>query len=137
MNYHHLARPRMGPAAFLSAVLYPIQLALLLVSVAWFLFPSPISPIRLSKLESPPPIQILYSSLSQPLGAVPPIFSSAVPVPDGHRTSFTTLAIPVPSRCTRPLFGHGPSYKKSVRRPPDSQLRRQYPAAYTRPDISC
>ena len=49
--------------------------------------------------------------LSQPLGAVSAIFSSAVPVPDGHRTSFTTLAVPVPSRCTRPLFGHGPSYK--------------------------
>ena len=32
-----------------------------------------------------------------------------------------------PSRCTRPLFGHGPSYKNSARRPPDSQLKRQYP----------
>ena len=65
--------------------------------------------------------------LSQPLGAVSAIFSSAVPVPDGHRTSFTTLTIPVPSRCTRPLFGHGPSYKNYVRRLPDSQLKRQYP----------
>ena len=65
--------------------------------------------------------------LSQPLGAVSAIFSSAIPVPDGHRTSFTKLAIPVPSRCTRPLFGHGPSSKNSVRRLPDSQLKRQYP----------
>ena len=36
--------------------------------------------------------------LSQPLGAVSAIFSSAVPVPDGHRTSYTSLAVPVPSR---------------------------------------
>ena len=63
------------------------------------------------------------------------IFSSAFPVPDGHHTSFTTIAIPVPSRCTRPLFGHGPSYKNYVRRPPDSQLKRQYPLPTPGPSI--
>ena len=40
----------------------------------------------------------LVCLLSQPHGAVWAIFSSAVPVPDGHRTSYTSLAVPVPSR---------------------------------------
>ena len=56
MNYHHLARRRMGPAAFHSAVLYPIQLAWLPVSVAS-------SPSQLSKPQLPPPIQTLHFSV--------------------------------------------------------------------------
>ena len=42
------------------------------------------------------------------LGAVPAILFTAVPVPDAHQTSFTTLALPVPSRCTRPLLATVP-----------------------------
>ena len=56
------------------------------------------SPIQLSKPQHPRPIEEYYYSLPQPLNAVPAIYSFAVPVPDGHRTSYTI------TRSSRPLL---------------------------------